>query len=408
MIITLSSVFLLLAFLISGCFDATSTDSIEVIRSNLQQSYDNLYPPQFNRTNLQPHHHLKRCSLESLQSAVDNFLVDKWRSLFQNLNIFMSSPCLGSDSLGNDLGTYFENIICAQIAGAHYVAVAKIWEPKLKDQPSPFLDKVPSIILNPQPVNNTSISKRIMKDKCKCPGSCHERPKALWTKGRDIITSILHNSINHHLTSIADTHTIVRQDDLASVPVDSILPLIPDVSIHYRCGDNFIGHYGFLPFSVVTSHIPSDVKYIYVLAENRSRKTTTRPHLISHCDAIFNALFRYLSQKFPSSVILIKRGDDLYVDIARLTYAKVTICSVSTFCLWPAMASNGTSYFPKTRLIVAGDTSIDLGFNWITSPKIIFGQTLEYMSSKDIVKKLSAHRETGKHQGSRNKVQNIS
>jgi hypothetical protein len=29
---------------------------------------------------------------------------------------------------------------------------------------------------------------------------------------------------------------------------DSKLPLVPDVAIHYRCGDNIVSHYGFLPF----------------------------------------------------------------------------------------------------------------------------------------------------------------
>ena len=51
----------------------------------------------------------------------------------------------------------------------------------------------------------------------------------------------------------------------------------------------------------------------------------------------------------------------------RLTYSKVLICSVSTFCLWPAITNNNTAYFPVTKLITKEDLSFDYGtsFHWM-------------------------------------------
>ena len=54
------------------------------------------------------------------------------------------------------------------------------------------------------------------------------------------------------------------------------LPAIPDAAIHYRCGDNVVTHYGFLPFRVYSRYIPKDATFIYVMAESPSRKLNKR------------------------------------------------------------------------------------------------------------------------------------
>jgi hypothetical protein len=47
-----------------------------------------------------------------------------------------------------------------------------------------------------------------------------------------------------------------------------------------------------------------------------------------------------------------KRGGDLFLDYARIAYSNISICSASTFCLWPALANNiGHSFYPITPLI---------------------------------------------------------
>ena len=126
-------------------------------------------------------------------------------------------------------------------------------------------------------------------------------------------------------------------------------PLIPDVAIHYRCGDNTVGHYGYLAFPAFKRRIPRNASSIYVMAESPSRKTNTQR--TNTCNAILNGLFEYLKKEFSSAHVMILRGANMYDDMTRLALADTTICSVSSFCIWPALASTTRAYFPITRLI---------------------------------------------------------
>jgi hypothetical protein len=95
------------------------------------------------------------------------------------------------------------------------------------------------------------------------------------------------------------------------------------------------------------------------------------------CSLILKALMEYLHALSPSATIVVKRGGDLFLDYVRLSRARVTICSASSYCLWPAIANrNGSAHFPLTSL-AAGADSIELApnlgahFHWIEDPKII-------------------------------------
>jgi hypothetical protein len=140
------------------------------------------------------------------------------------------------------------------------------------------------------------------------------------------------------------------------------LPIVPDVTIQYRCGDN-IGfgrtHYGLMPFKAfvdrINLHLTATGKVaatasfsIYVIADSPMR-ASTHPYA-SRCGIILNSLYSHLQTHFPQAVVIIKRGGDVFLDVVRLTFAKVVICSASTFCLWPAISNLNTAYFPLTPL----------------------------------------------------------
>merc|ERR1711991_256701 len=140
--------------------------------------------------------------------------------------------------------------------------------------------------------------------------------------------------------------TIILSTDFSDHAEHAILPLVPTVAIHYRCGDNFVGHYGFLPFRVISSIINeyqeshSGNGTIFVLAEKRDRKTIgKKKHHASLCDRIFSALYVHLKSAHPNFSVVIRRGDDMFTDMYRLVHAPLLICSVSTFCLWPAISN---------------------------------------------------------------------
>ncbi len=177
-----------------------------------------------------------------------------------------------------------------------------------------------------------------------------------------------------------------------AVGVEGKLPLIPDVAVHYRCGDNTVTHYGFTPFRVFTATIPANARFIYVMAESPTRNA--RPDRVERCSAIFHALRTYLMARYPAAVVVIMQGHDMFEDLARLTFANTTICSVSTYCLWPALANNGTVYFPVTKLIAKENTSFDYGpsFHWLVADKhrAIKGSEALSWSHKKLVERLKA------------------
>lgn len=213
---------------------------------------------------------------------------------------------------------------------------------------------------------------------------CWQDPAAPWLQNIDLLREIIQGAVGAYLEAYQRIHgdkvgTMINEETDFSTPVtpSTILPLIPDVALQYRCGDNlgFSYMYGILPFFAFKERIPADAKYIYVLSDHPSRA----PHspYTSRCQTILKALFDYLKENFPQATIVVKRGGDLFLDYARFARAKTTICSASSYCLWPALANAaGVVHFPLTA-VVAGADSIELApklainFKWIEKPLII-------------------------------------
>jgi hypothetical protein len=177
-----------------------------------------------------------------------------------------------------------------------------------------------------------------------------------------------------------DEQTVISPDvDITNAVPGQYLPLVPDVSLQYRCGDNigFSYMYGILPFTAFDGRIPESAKYIYVLSDHPSRAAHS-PYS-SRCQQILQHLFEYIRERHPKATIVVKRGGDIFLDYVRFAYSNVTICSASSYCFWPSLATlanGGTVHFPVTSLIAGADSlqlAPDFGprFNWIGSPEII-------------------------------------
>lgn len=163
------------------------------------------------------------------------------------------------------------------------------------------------------------------------------------------------NVYHANIIKVVNKTTVSHGIDVTNSNDTSNLPLIPDVSIQYRCGDNiqFNYMYGILPYTAFDSIVPPDSHYIYILSDHPSRSKNSE-YATDKCSLILNGLFNYLKLKNPNSIIVQKRGDDTFLDYLRLGLSKVTICSASTYCLWPALANiknGGEVYFPLTSLI---------------------------------------------------------
>ena len=156
------------------------------------------------------------------------------------------------------------------------------------------------------------------------------------------------------------------------------VPFIPDVSIHYRCGDNTVGNYGFLPFQAFADFIDESAKTIYIMAESPWRKTLTKRNrkMDDKCSIILRMLVKYISKRFRHATVVLLRGANMYNDLVRLSYARQTFCSVSTFCFYPALVQRNTVYFPVTKLIADGHLfKYHDKFTWLThvNYSVVFG-----------------------------------
>jgi hypothetical protein len=172
----------------------------------------------------------------------------------------------------------------------------------------------------------------------------------------------------------------------------STLPEIPEVAIQYRCSDNTQPGMGLLSWSAFLRHIPMNATSIFVMTENPHRRIKKTSSIFEKCNFIVEELSEYLYFHFPSASVVVLRGGSAVDDATRLAMAQVTICSASTFCLWPAIASKTASYFPRTKLIFYDKSSprgYTRDFHWLTEPdEIIIPLLLAAKSPPNITMKM--------------------
>ena len=162
------------------------------------------------------------------------------------------------------------------------------------------------------------------------------------------------------------------------------IPPIPDVAIQYRCSDNTIKGYGLLAWPAFLRHIPSNATFIYIMTENPSDRTPDHG-VINSCNTIINELSEYLHYHFKRANVVVLRGASALDDATRLAMAQITICSASTFCLWPAIASKAEAFFPVTALIYSdrGRLNYTSELHWLNEPDEI-AITLQLMHVTNI------------------------
>jgi hypothetical protein len=141
---------------------------------------------------------------------------------------------------------------------------------------------------------------------------------------------------------------------------------LDDVAIHFRCGDlmqSLHVHYGFMKFSSFANRIqnttaPFSIGIItqpFAPAANTTNDTNTvkvhRPadhgdgvdHL---CYVTVHAFVNYLQARFPQARIRIRNGPDETIALAyaRLVVANQAFLPISTFSVFPTLASMGRGY----------------------------------------------------------------
>eukprot|EP01038_Epipyxis_sp_PR26KG_P017038 gene17038-23422_t len=227
-------------------------------------------------------------------------------------------------------------------------------------------------------------SEKLINGNCKCEMYCHENVQSVWYKQIDLIRENFQQAMETYIHQTYNTNSLLNhnitvdgKDEITNVNVTStsVIPFLPDVTIHFRCSD-ILTHqraYGFLNYHIYSYLIPIKSKYIYVVSDSPSRGDESKL-----CGELLSHLFDFLRSKFPDSIIYIKRGGNLMVNMIQIMHSQISICSASTFCLWPAIAAKNVVYYPTTELILnATNPYFAWHFHWIVNP------TLQHKSDKE-------------------------
>lgn len=193
-------------------------------------------------------------------TTADDYKNGKWSNILPPAFPLLLYPfCADMSSLGNIIGNYVNEVSCAMISGAHFGMNRKpyhlhLLKKHLQGNPLKFFETFPEIVVNENPLDDHTVQVNL-NESCKCYHYCWGEHNAPWEKNIPWIKKTLHSAVDAFMqtVNIEDGTQLNPATDNSSHSFDKRLPMIPDVTIHYRCGDNLrfdtIG-YGLLPFHV--------------------------------------------------------------------------------------------------------------------------------------------------------------
>ena len=320
---------------------------------------------------------------DQLTPASSIFLRGFWKPIIGDLPILVLPHAFDTNRLGNFLGNVFDSLSCAKIAGLHYIGI-RVNYVGHQNSPESFFDALPLIYLNPNP-SPPEKAIELVKKHCPCDRYCWWVTD-LWLP---MIRSVVRKGLYLHL-SMRDEYGatpefkrlhIQEHDIISKVAKGQALPFYPDVAIHYRFSDNVFGGMGLLSIGTLIDRIPSHAKYIYVFTDSPQRLPNTP--FARTCTDVLQGIFDDLQRAFPNAIIVLKRGGNEVTIWAQFAFANITICSPSTYCLWPAIAREGVTYMAATAYVGSvrqsqfGVIPYHEQWYWIQNPKIYNNFTKE-------------------------------
>jgi hypothetical protein len=215
------------------------------------------------------------CWGDDYTGSRDDFLRDRHKKVIGDVPVLIYPMCFRLFQLGNTLGYYLNDVACADISGANFLAVShsfSLIEPESLavpiDKRMTFFDALPTIIEHPR-LKSAKTVKENMKKECNCLQYCWENPGAPWIRRIPLLRKVILSAIDAYLAVANTTRgTILNNEtDLCTIPIDKLasshqlpkppsalptvvatsasstvspfaLPIVPDVAVQYRCGDN--------------------------------------------------------------------------------------------------------------------------------------------------------------------------
>jgi len=303
---------------------------------------------------------------------------------------------IAGGSLGNEFGSAFASIRLL-------IGDGKIWDGMKLAFWSPEFDpnetKKPTYPIIPPTFTQNFIDQfyNITSDFPKI--SYNEDPN-FWQKSKVCECSAIHTCPNDKFfeKSFLEIYQGTMQNALlAQQQLEPKVRLLeytyePNVlSVYIRCGDilKYAHHheYGFLPLSAyktVLSENPA-LQSIRIYTPTGEERPSDTPH-VGQCKEILESTKDIIAEAFPDKKIEIIRGAEILSVWAALVFSDASICSPSSFCMWPALGAKN-AYLTNTVLFFGGaDTDTSGSMKWLRdskylSPKQILGT---HMSQKDI------------------------
>jgi hypothetical protein len=182
-----------------------------------------------------------------------------------------------------------------------------------------------------------------------------------WAKQHNLVSSPHHDSHQNNTDDPSyQLHVPIDVDQPVYRLGIDIAPL-DDAVIHFRCGDLMDSehpNFAFVRFASYARHIAPNTTSIGILTQPfQSRDTDqTRPcdatdTMLDRCRTVVMALVDYLQQRHPNARITIHNGprETIALAYARMILAQQTLAGLSTFGIFPVLATFGTAYLHQPR-----------------------------------------------------------
>jgi hypothetical protein len=137
-----------------------------------------------------------------------------------------------------------------------------------------------------------------------------------------------------------------------------------------------LDEYGILPFAALVAVVPPEARSVGIVTMPFDKLCSAQKTCPCECHKIVQRLKSQLEDAphlLQPHTVTIRDNDDELGAWARLTFSPLgTVCSPSTFCLWPALASRRGLY-AKSSLFPAAEKVAEFleGFHVIQHPKAL-------------------------------------
>lgn len=146
-----------------------------------------------------------------------------------------------------------------------------------------------------------------------------------------------------------------RPDDNPLIPPEQLNDGLDDAVLHFRCGDlifSNLSRFGFMRFHSYARHLDPNTTSIGIATQSYQAGPNVRSADINmkkkpqRCRQVIEAFVTYLQERFPQARITVRNdpNESIALSFARMVMAQQVVVGISSFGVFPAVATFGHSY----------------------------------------------------------------